>query len=185
MPFWSRNRYSSGVDSYRYVEKLIRGGKEVYIVSPYIDAYYAALIRRYANWKRFYIISSSLDENAKKILESRGSWMGVGIFAVFVVFVSWILFALSLFSLDILILALAAILARVIVFKFSTRNRIRLKVPRSFVHAKMYISERMAISGSANLTYRGMHSNVEQIEVVYDQKAILDFKKRFWSMWDS
>ncbi len=185
MPFWRGKSYSSGRGSYREVERLLAKGREIYIVSPYIDAYYAALIRRYAHRKRFYIISSSLDAKARRILRSRGSPMGVAIFIVIVIFICWILFVLSLLTFQIAVLAAVVVLARMAVFRIFSGNRIKLKVPRSFVHAKMYISERMAISGSANLTYKGMHGNVEHMEVAYDPKTILDFKKQFWGMWDS
>ncbi len=185
MPFWRKNSHSSGVDNYRHVERLLRSGREICIISPYIDAYYAATIRRYANRKRFYIISSKLDTKARSILESGVSWLGVVVFAAVVAFVIWLLFVLMLLTLAILLLAGIAVLARIAVFKVFSRNGIRLKVPRHFVHAKMYMSERMAISGSANLTYKGMHSNVEHIDVIYDPKEILEFKKQFWRIWDS
>ncbi len=185
MSLLSKSRHSGGMDNYRQVERLISHGKEVYIVSPYIDPYYAAMIRRYAHRKRFYIISSSIESKARQILESKGSWLGVALFVAIVALVLWVLFALSLLNLDIALVALVAVIARIAVFKIFSRNRIRLKVPRRFVHAKMYISERMAISGSANLTYKGMHSNVEHIDIAYGPKEILDFKKEFWRMWDS
>jgi phosphatidylserine/phosphatidylglycerophosphate/cardiolipin synthase-like enzyme len=185
MPFWRKRSHSSGVDNYRQVERLLERGKEIYIVSPYIDPYYASMIRKYANRKRFYIISSSLDAKARRILESRGSWLSVIIFALFVVAISIVLLALSLLSMAIMLIAALAIAARIVVFKAFARNRIRLKVPGRFVHAKMYISERMAISGSANLTYKGMHSNVEHIDIAYDPKEILEFKKEFWRIWNS
>ncbi len=185
MPFWRGNRYSTGAGSHAQVEQLIRRGREIYIVSPYIDNYYAALIRRHAGRKRFYILSSSMKGNARRILESRGSWASVAVFAASVVVILCILFALSLLSPGIAVLAVLAVLARIAVFKHFSGNRIRLKVPGRFVHAKMYISERMAITGSANLTYNGMHSNIEHMETVYDPRTILELKKQFWKIWDA
>jgi len=45
------------------------------------------------------------------------------------------------------------------IVRLSTRRpkNIRLKVPKEFIHAKFYVGDNEAITGSANLTYRGMH----------------------------
>ncbi len=184
MFFGAGNRSYSGNDSYRHIDPLIRGGKTIYIVSPYIDSYYAAFIRRYAGGKRFYILSSSMTDSARKILESNGDALGMFLFSGVVAAIDILVYLLGLLSVYIILLSLAAIGARWIVFKLASRNRIVLKVPKSFVHAKLYVSDRMAILGSANLTYKGTHVNVEHIEVVHEPDRIGLLKKEFWKLWE-
>ena len=52
-----------------------------------------------------------------------------------------------------------------------------------FVHEKLYISDTVAIVGSANLTYAGMHKNVEHIQMVDDKNEITELKEHFNSLW--
>jgi phosphatidylserine/phosphatidylglycerophosphate/cardiolipin synthase-like enzyme len=69
-------------------------------------------------------------------------------------------------------------------FASITGNRnISMVMPKRFVHAKMYISENEAISGSANLTYRGMHRNVEMLEIMHDKESVESMSSTFWKMW--
>ena len=72
-----------------------------------------------------------------------------------------------------------------VIYALRDDRSIELRVPKGFVHAKMYIGEKTAIVGSANLTYAGMHQNVEHIDVIRDRGQIADLKKQFFSMWNS
>lgn len=52
------------------------------------------------------------------------------------------------------------------------------------LHAKLYIIDnKYAISGSANLTLRGMRHNIEHVEVKMDKDSINEFNKVFNEMW--
>jgi len=57
-------------------------------------------------------------------------------------------------------------------------------ITERFVHEKLYISGNTAISGSANLTYNGMHKNIEHIEVTKDESKIREMRRHFESMWN-
>jgi phosphatidylserine/phosphatidylglycerophosphate/cardiolipin synthase-like enzyme len=179
------NRYVHGRESYRYVEKLIRSGNEVCIVSPYIDPYYAAFIRKNAHARRFYVVSSSLDRGAARILTSRSSPIGVVLFATLVLCIDYAVSVLGFLSAAILLLSASVIFLRFAVFKVFGRNMISLRMPKNFVHAKIYVSDRMAINGSANLTYRGMHSNIEHIEITTEKAAVEKLRREFWDLWGS
>ena len=167
---------------YKYVERLIKKSREVLIVSPYIDLYYANFILHNSKGKKIYIIASSIDNSAKKIL-ANGSFPSLS-FALFISFLaaSLILFANGeeniLFVFAMFFLAIFAIR-----FKHKRPKNIRLKIPREFVHAKFYIGDSEVITGSANLTFRGMHSNVEHIEIRNDPEYVKTMKKEFWKLW--
>lgn len=171
----------SGSDSYRYVETLIRKGGEVCIVSPYIDGYYARFLSRNSLGKRIYIISSSMDKEAIRILGKR--------FSVLRFLLAILLSAVELYMgilYGIYAYALLAVALTLIIGYFASvmgNRNISLVMPRRFVHAKMYISENEAISGSANLTYRGMHRNVEMIEIMHDKESVEGMHRTFWRMW--
>ncbi len=177
------NSYYSGTSCHLYVESLLRKGGKVLIVSPYIDRYYAKFIMQNMHEKDVRIISSSMDKEAMEMLS--GSWDSVtiagtaallGLVEVFgfvaganIVDLSSLLFAVGLFAIALLRLR---------------RGSVRIKVPREFVHAKLYVSESEAIHGSANLTYNGMHKNIEHIEIVRDKEAIGRLRNEFMHMWD-
>ncbi len=173
----------SGTQSHAHVERLLGNSRRLLIISPYIDSYYSDYLSRISSGKRVYVIASSISEKGRKALSSGMSYFGK-------VWLS-LSFASVLFGAGVLLLgympgisffALAAIL---LFFGVRSRNSIRLKIPHKFVHAKMYITENGAILGSANLTFRGMHDNVEHIEVVSDPDKIKSLEKQFWEIWNS
>ena len=52
------------------------------------------------------------------------------------------------------------------------------------LHAKLYIIDRKyAITGSANLTVRGMKYNIEHIEVKMDERSLSEFIESFERLW--
>ena len=177
----------SGSSSYKYVEKLIDGGKRVLIVSPYIDEYYARYLISRGMSRRIYVIASSVSENVEKMLSGGRRWLNpVYAFLTVAILVTLLLY----FDVQYLYVLLLAVIAIALTGAIATlmhekRSNIRFKRPSSFVHAKLYISEKMAIEGSANLTYKGLHSNVEYIKIVYERREIDELEKRFWSMWNS
>lgn len=172
----------SGKSSYRYVERLIEKGRDILIISPYIDRHYAQFLISKSRRRRFHILCSSVNDDVLGMLEGRKrlAWLAVGILGILVV--------------DILVLEISRVLGYLffafalfilIWFYYKKPSHITVKVPGSFVHAKMYLSEKEAIRGSANLTYPGMHSNVEHIEVIRDAEEVEGLRNEFWRIWRS
>ena len=176
----------SGKDSYKYVENLICSGKRILIVSPYIDLHYANFILRNSSGKKYYILSSSMDARAKSLLlggrfPKETVTLSVMFFLGFVLFLAINLYTYSAYM---LVMSVLAIFATLLLLK--RRNTcISVKLPKEFVHAKIYVSEGMAIHGSANLTYKGMHQNVEHIEVTREREAVDGLERQFWQLWKS
>ena len=54
------------------------------------------------------------------------------------------------------------------------------------LHAKMYIiDDKIAITGSANLTERGMYGNYEQIDIKMDPSSVVRIYDGFTKLWNS
>lgn len=174
----------SGSSSYRYIDRLLKRGNEIRIVSPYLDSYYATAIRRMARSKRFRILASSIDPDARKVLGRGFPVMGLALCFFTSTAASYLLYSLFqsvAYVIGVFILFLIC-LELSILFSTGSRN-VQLKVPAEFIHAKMYIAEREAIVGSANLTYKGTHRNVEHIEIVHDQKRVDGLRRDFDRLW--
>ncbi len=180
-----RASYHHGSDSYRHIDRMLDTARRMYIVSPYLDRYYAERIFRNASRSEFYIISSSMDEGARHVLRRNGS---LPMLAAYSLFSTALLYAFVSFGISGYALLAPAIPFAMGMVKYrsssSRSRRIHLKVPDRFVHAKMYVSETQAVLGSANLTYKGMHSNVETIEVTKEQDKVDRLLDHFWEMWD-
>ena len=181
--FAPRDRSYSGKDSYRHVERILRSERNLLIVSPYIDGHYAGFLVRHSRGKRIRVLSSSMQPDAYRKLRGRNIAPAVT-FAMMAAAFDAILFLLGMQFLP-FALVTAAIAALFIALSFRGNKNISVKVPRDFVHAKMYIGDNVAAEGSANLTYAGMHKNVEHIDVIYDRKRIADLKRQFAALWDS
>ncbi len=172
-----------GSESFRHVEKLMSKEKDLLIVSPYIDDYYANYISNRARRKSFHIISSSIKASTARKLH--GSKLPSAFGATFLITILNIFLAqLGVFNIYFTFLSLGFGIA-LILYAFSSRNSIYLKVPRSFVHVKMYIGNSSAIEGSANLTYAGLHKNIERINMISDPGEVAELKRQFWNMWNS
>jgi phosphatidylserine/phosphatidylglycerophosphate/cardiolipin synthase-like enzyme len=178
-----RDRSYSGRGMYRHVERVLGGERNIMIASPYIDDYYASYLLRHSRGKSIRILSSSIRPEAAKRLKGRRSGPAAA-------------FALAVAALDVALIAsgnayppfIAAsliIAVAALVLSLRRRNGIALRVPKGFVHAKMYIGDNLAVVGSANLTYAGMHENVEHIDVISDRGRINDLKKQFMGLWNS
>ncbi len=171
--------YYYGSDTYKHIDELIERGREVLIVSPYVDRYYAEKLLGYSKGRKLYLISSSMDSEALGLLQGTSS-----IWAVAYLSLSSVLLALLLYiRVPDALLTISLIPIIVGMVKNMGRNRVMLKVPKQFVHAKMYISDSAAITGSANLTYKGTHKNLEQINITRSRNDIEKLKKQFWELW--
>lgn len=170
-----------GSETYRYMDKLLGQRGDLLLVSPYIDPYYAKQLVSASHRRKIYLVSSSPDPEAVKLIKGRVSLWIIAYFAVSFV----ILYLLLLIGVRNLYLLISFIpFAFGLYQSFMKMSRIKFKTPRRFIHAKIYISESMAISGSANLTYKGMHKNLEQVEIIYDKEEISRLKKQFWEIWN-
>lgn len=172
-----------GSDSYRHVEPILRKSRELLIVSPYIDDYYASYLASRPSRKKTYVISSSIRKSAsRRLAAGRGKDAA---FAVFVLAaVNALMYQIGAFNALVLF---ASLLFSVycVWFALTHRSGISLKVPRNFVHAKMYVGDGVAVEGSANLTYAGMHKNVEEVRVFTDADEVEAMRRSFWSLWNS
>ena len=175
--------YYSGASCHLYVERLLRKGRKILIVSPYIDRYYARFIMSNMRDKDVRIISSSMEKEAEEILS--GSWDSITIAGTAALLALAEVFGFvagaNIIDLSSLLFILGLLAMAVLRLR---KGSVRIKVPKEFVHAKLYISESEAIHGSANLTYNGMHKNVEHIEIVRDSESVERLRNEFMRMWD-
>jgi len=187
-----------GTNSYKYINKLIKESKELSIISPYIDLYYAKYLLRHAKGKSIRILSSSISKDAKNTITKTHGLLSFLISALFLIasglatFVYFptnthILIGLLLGTSFLIITVTSAIATFVYLFVYLTDRRLKkgimLKVPKRFIHAKLYIGDSYAIEGSANLTFAGTHENIEQIRVVKGQQEINELKREFERLW--
>ncbi len=162
---------------------MLKGEKNLLIISPYIDDYYAAFLARHSHGRKRYIISSSIRGSASKRL--RRSDIGNPLVATFLaVSVNWLLFLLNEFNPALAIVSICFGFV-LIAYSLARRSSIYLKVPKDFVHAKLYVGDSVAVEGSANLTYAGMHKNLESVRLITDRREVEALKRRFWTLWNS
>jgi len=171
-------------EQYKHVEKLIMRSKNLFIVSPYIDEYYARFLLRHARNKKIYIISSSPEEKAKKILTKGGFPSLTLLLSVIIFSLYYLLWLVGLSYTPILIIGFLFFVLFILRLSTMGPKNIRLKVPKEFIHAKFYVGDNEAITGSANLTYRGMHKNIEHLEIRNDPNYVKKLKAEFWRMWN-
>ena len=84
--------YYYGSDTYKHIDDLIERGREILMVSPYVDRYYAEKLLEYSKGRRLYLISSSMDGEALRLLQGTSS-----IWAIAYLSLSSILLALLLY----------------------------------------------------------------------------------------
>jgi phosphatidylserine/phosphatidylglycerophosphate/cardiolipin synthase-like enzyme len=179
----------SGNSSYRYVDKLIKNSdRELLIVSPYISDYYTKMLIKEAPKKKIRIITSESSLSYKD--SSLGKYVIKGIWSYvkaigFFLFLDLVSAYLQFYYITAILTAMVLVLA---IFAYrkhkKTISNIKAKIAKKrFVHEKLYIGEDLAIVGSANLTYNGMHRNLEHIDVINDSDRIKDLKSHFEVLW--
>lgn len=180
----------SGDSSYRFVDRLIRsGGKKLLVVSPYIGTGYAKLLVREARRKKVYVVTSqssleyegSILKGVPEVSAIKGYLKPLAYFSIITAFAVYLNFSYLLLPLALIVLALVAMS----VFTFRrARSNFQLKVSRDkFVHEKLYITDNEAIIGSANLTFSGMHKNIEHIQIIRDPKKREELEEHFNMLW--
>lgn len=178
----------SGDSSYRFVDELIKRGRgELCIISPYISNFYATQLIK--SRRKIRIITSESTMGYKdSIAKSLYGLQRLKPYATFLLYVFILdaitiylrFFLISAFITIILLLALLTLVERMA----RRHSRIKLKISsKKFVHEKLYISDDEAIIGSANLTFNGMHRNVEHVEVIKDPRRLGELKRHFNELW--
>ncbi len=179
----------SGSESYREVERLLRESPELSIVTPYIGLGYMKLLASYSRKKPVRLITTHSPPNAPAIdyLEARPGivFAKIGLFSVLLAAAAFVLrfqFYVAVFG-----LAAAALFVVSAMNAFGkVHPKVNVRFARNvFVHEKLYIGRDEAIVGSANLTYPGMHKNVEHIECITDPQGIAMLKSHFNGLWSS
>ncbi len=176
-----RSLYRYGSDGYKNIDGMIDSLGELLIVSPYIDMYYARKLAARARKGRTYVITSSSDGGILDVLGKGGSRLWI---AAYTLLSALLLYALALAGIGGAYLLVAAVPAVIGTAKHHRiRSNVYVRVPRRFVHAKMYISGQSAMTGSANLTYSGMHRNVEHMGIIRSAEEIRKLRDQFWELW--
>jgi hypothetical protein len=174
----------SGSSSYKHVDRIIKGRSKLLMVcTPYIDRHYIDMLIKESRRKRVLLISSKASEEKLKRLKMTGVNRDAAFFSVLyslfliVVYPRWTLFP---------ILFLAPLLISLVILILSVRGNMRVKIIKDrFVHEKLYISDGIGATGSANLTFAGMHMNVEHIDIVSDRDKLSALRAHFMELWRS
>ncbi|MCL4374135.1 MAG: phospholipase D-like domain-containing protein [Candidatus Marsarchaeota archaeon] len=180
----------SGAESFKHIDKLIASNdRELLIISPYISDYYTRKLLRQKR-KRIRVITSEGSVAKGKLLASlhKTQWrsyaQAIIYFAVLAGIFAYIRIAYAALA------SLAFVAGIAIVFAHNARkgsnSNIEVKsTGKQFIHEKMYIGDNIAIVGSANLTFSGMHKNIEHIEIISDAAYIAKLKSHFEVLWKS
>jgi len=176
----------SGKESYKYVDKLLSNNeRSLRIVSPFISKYYAKRINQIAKKKSIYIITSKATAKNEKELKRLFSSSSVSLSALlYLAVLSSIIAVLGLYT----FFTVTILLFGIVLWKYTRgmNTRLHLKVVSSdFIHEKLYISDTIAITGSANLTYSGMHRNIESINITKNLEEVEILKKHFDRLWQT
>ncbi len=186
--FNSGNSYS-GSSSYKYVEPLLDKSAELSIVSPYVDLAYMKRLAKLSKRRRVRLIMSKgkVNEQAIRYIRNAKGYISYIKAALFFAALSAISFLIGFYSVMALCTAITATMA--ILARHSYKKGVPNLVVRFctsvFVHEKLYIGSERAITGSANLTYKGLHRNIEHIEVTDSPESIEKLRNHFDGLWDS
>lgn len=177
----------SGSSSHKLVDGLISGpGSELLVVSPYIDNYYARALLKASKRKKVRIITSpDALEYRNSFLKSLGAQKMKG-YAKATLYFSVLSAVTVCFGLYYMIAPVIAITALMFLLMLRARNStaIQLKViKKPFVHEKLYVCNGVAVTGSANLTYSGMHRNVEHVDLTRKEELVSALKDHFEELW--
>ncbi len=172
----------TGRSSYKIVERMMRSSKELMVISPFVDQHYAEFLRDISANKKILLLSSSIDKAAAKALRRKSRPFTFLLISLILVMLNFSEFYVHIISIP-MILATIFLIFVFAVFLLRGSSNVYLRHPKGFVHMKLYLSESEAIQSSANLTYSGMHSNVEHIEVFHDPETVRLFNKDFMKLW--
>ncbi len=178
----------SGTESYRYVESLFRASKGIDIITPYMGVGYAKLLASHAKQgKRIRIILAKGQASNSAAIQYLRPGVHARRISIALSAISFFAFLLAyMYGMPYTsVLFLFAFLGFT-VLALAGKNRslpIEVRYAPGFVHEKIYIGDKEAIAGSANLTYSGMHKNTEYIEIIKDAGKISGLEKHFNMLW--
>lgn len=184
----SQKEQYSGSDSYKFVNRLINSkGGELLVVSPYIDNYYTKVLLRASRHRHIRVVTSPeallyRHSLLRSIRMQRTK--GYAKTTVYFTLLSTITLYLRFYYIALPVIAIT-LASFALTLRSMRRSTIRLKViTDKFVHEKLYISNGTAVTGSANLTYSGMHKNIEHIELTSDAQKVETLKRHFEELWE-
>ncbi|MDG6935722.1 MAG: NgoFVII family restriction endonuclease [Nitrososphaerota archaeon] len=187
----SKKGWYSGKSSYKIVEKIIKErANSLLVISPYITTYYARMLLSASKRKEVRVITSDspVTSEAMKMMARKSSASGYIKSALYLIVLDIVLLVIGLYYFALLFALAFAIFVVLAIRKraASKSTRVYVKVSRgTSIHEKLYISDSVAVVGSANLTYFGMHRNVEHLEIVTDKDKITEMRRHFDSLWNS
>jgi HKD family nuclease len=188
MPNTEGGHYS-GNSSYKYINQLILNrDKELMIVSPYISNHYTKTLLKVCGRKRIRIITSEISLGYRgsmlKNLDSKGLGGYINAVLYFTALDAIVAYLKFYYIVGITTVLLLISLLLAMRRRGKISRNIKLKTTgKEFVHEKLYITDSVAIIGSANLTYSGTHKNIEHIEIIKDRDEIARLKSHFDSLW--
>ncbi|MGC8647509.1 MAG: phospholipase D-like domain-containing protein [Candidatus Micrarchaeia archaeon] len=167
----------SGSNTFKYIDKLIRRSKSLLIISPFIGNYYAEMLAK--SGKRALVITS--DDTLRKVKALRKGRRNYAKVVAYFVVLDALIFYLHMLAFGIAVLLI--LIAIVFLAIYSKANIVVKSTGKMFVHEKMYIGDKEAIIGSANLTFSGTHRNIEHIEIIDDMQRIEELRRHFYDLW--
>jgi phosphatidylserine/phosphatidylglycerophosphate/cardiolipin synthase-like enzyme len=179
----------SGFQSYKYVDPILQcRARELLVISPYIGMGYAKRLVAIGRKKKVMVITSTYSQPVANYMRHHSRYLLYGYLKALVLLVAGALIAVyfSFYLLAIVALGIDFLfsLVALLMYRLSKNSRIEVRTAyERFVHEKAYISDAVAAVGSANLTYSGMHKNVERVEVITDPARIADLRTHFLDLW--
>ncbi len=186
-PIGGREMYS-GSSCYKHIDRLIKERSKLLMVcTPYIDNHYIRFLLKESRRKRVMLISSKASARKLKGLNKVGLGRDAAVFSF--IYIAFLFIFHRYWAMFPILFSVPLIMAVVLLF-YSSGMRIEVKIIRDkFVHEKMYINDRGAITGSANLTFSGTHLNVEHIDILDGggddvDRRIKELRKHFMELWN-
>jgi phosphatidylserine/phosphatidylglycerophosphate/cardiolipin synthase-like enzyme len=179
----------SGPSSYKFVDPILfDDGKELLVISPYIGMGYAKKLVKLGGRKKVRVVTSRYSEQVSKFITHHSRYLLLGYVRAIAVIVAGAVIAtyFSLYDIALLAAGLGVVvaLAAAGMYKISRSSDVQVRIVYdSFVHEKAYISEGIAAVGSANLTFNGMHKNVERVELIRNPSRIASLRAHFFDLW--
>jgi phosphatidylserine/phosphatidylglycerophosphate/cardiolipin synthase-like enzyme len=180
----------SGSSSYMYIEPLISGrGRTLRVICPFISARYAKLLVGQSARKEVSVITSNSNISADAVrIMKRGKRFPYLTLSAYFIILSIMIAALRLYLAELVLVPITALIVGITAAHYArpSKQRINVRVAsESFVHEKIYLGDDHAVVGSANLTYSGLHKNVEHIEVIRDSAKLSQMSRHFEELWRS
>ncbi|MEM3227835.1 MAG: phospholipase D-like domain-containing protein [Candidatus Micrarchaeaceae archaeon] len=175
-----------GTDTHKFIDRLINSKRgPLLIITPFISPFYAKMLLNESKKKKVYLIisASEINKGAEKLL--KGKRVGRHAKALAYLFIlAAAMFYLHIFEFAMVAAVAFAVVLVLMLLNLAKKSGVQLKVVGSpFIHEKLYIAEKEAITGSANLTYGGTHKNLEHIEIIHDEAEVRRLEEHFWKVW--